>query len=336
MRYPVKKVFITQEFGANPANYAKWGYKGHNGIDYRAFNPDGSRCYVGGKSEVFAPHSGKIIENAMDANGYGWYTKIENAVEGSILAHFSEKCSRAIGENVNEGDFLAFQGTTGNSTGIHLHHGYYRHPRNRQNGYGGMIDQTPYLVEPTISIDDPKIVSLQKEVNDKNLHIGSLEKQIAELIGGKKQLTEQNYVLSSDLGIKTSEAKSNFDEVQKRDEIIRGLNETIIKIEATDNFAGAAKDAEDKVDEISKLLWDTLIAWSDILKYSIGSDIVTDIISGLTEALQKLVQSTDILNGKVKTLESEIKRLNKYKIGIDKLNTKDVLLILVRKLLKRS
>lgn len=148
MQSPVKKIYITQIFGANPDAYAKFGYKGHNGIDYRAFLPNGERCYEGGKSEVFAPHDGKVIENAYDANGYGNYIKIENDKEGSVLAHFSSLSPKKVGETVKTGELIGYQGTTGNSTGIHLHWGYYLHPRNRSNGYGGFINQegmyTPY------------------------------------------------------------------------------------------------------------------------------------------------------------------------------------------------
>jgi hypothetical protein len=141
MQSPVKKIYITQVFGVNVANYAKFGLKGHNGIDYRAFLPNGERCYEGGKSEVFAPHDGKIIENVYDENGYGHYVKIENDSEGSVLAHFSSASPRKVGESVKMGDFIGYQGTTGNSTGIHLHWGYYKQPRDRANGFNGFINQ---------------------------------------------------------------------------------------------------------------------------------------------------------------------------------------------------
>ena len=141
MQSPVKKIYITQVFGVNAANYAKFGLKGHNGIDYRAFLPNGERCYEGGKSEVFAPHDGKIIENMYDENGYGNYVKIENDNEGSILAHLSSASPRKTGDTVKMGELIGYQGTTGNSTGIHLHWGYYKQPRDRANGFNGYINQ---------------------------------------------------------------------------------------------------------------------------------------------------------------------------------------------------
>lgn len=125
---------ITQIFGVNPQNYAQFGLKGHNGIDYAL--PNGTK--------VLAPHGGKIIEATLDPAGYGLYIKIENDIEGSVLAHFRE-FRVGVGDMVNEGQLIAYSDNSGNSTGPHLHWGYYRFPRNRQNGYAGFIDQTPYL-----------------------------------------------------------------------------------------------------------------------------------------------------------------------------------------------
>jgi len=152
---PVKKIYITQKFGVNAQAYSQFGLKGHNGIDYRAFLPNGNRAYSGGVSEVFAPHSGKIIENRLDANGYGWYIKIENDKYGSVLGHFSSQSPLAVGSIVKIGQLVGYQGTTGNSTGIHLHWGFYKHPRDRANGYNGFINQEglykPYSQEGTMS-----------------------------------------------------------------------------------------------------------------------------------------------------------------------------------------
>jgi murein DD-endopeptidase MepM/ murein hydrolase activator NlpD len=172
MQSPVKKEYITQVFGANPQAYAQFGLKGHNGIDYRAFLPNGDRCYEGGKSEVFAPHDGKVIEKAYDAGGYGNYVKIENDGEGSVLAHFSSPAVINVGDSVKAGQFIAYQGTTGNSTGIHLHWGYYKKPRDRSNGYNGYINQAG-MYEPykpiqggsmsTVTVDSAKFEELVKK-----------------------------------------------------------------------------------------------------------------------------------------------------------------------------
>src|SRR3990167_5963441 len=131
MRKPFLKDYaLTQGFGEHPANYAKFNLKGHNGLDYGL--PTGTK--------VLAPHDGKVIEATSDPNGYGLYIKIENATEGSVLAH-NKSLLVKVGDSVSEGQEVAISDNTGNSTGPHLHFGYYLFPRNRQNGYAGFIDQ---------------------------------------------------------------------------------------------------------------------------------------------------------------------------------------------------
>lgn len=125
---------LTQEFGGNAADYAKFNLKGHNGLDYGL--PSGT--------DVIAPISGKVIEVAYDAGGYGNYIKIENDKEGSVLAHLQDSMV-SVGDTVTEGQLIAHSDNTGNSTGPHLHWGYYTFPRDRNNGYGGFIDQLPLL-----------------------------------------------------------------------------------------------------------------------------------------------------------------------------------------------
>ncbi len=141
MRYPVNKVYITQKWGVNASTYARFGYKGHNGQDYRIFDEDGNKAISG---NVYAPHSGYVIEAANDADGYGLYLKIENDEEGSILGHNKQLLVK-VGDYVSEGQLIAYSDNTGWSTGAHVHWGYYRKPRNKANGYGGTIDPTPYI-----------------------------------------------------------------------------------------------------------------------------------------------------------------------------------------------
>jgi septal ring factor EnvC (AmiA/AmiB activator) len=116
------------------ASYAQFGMIGHNGLDFGC--PTGTR--------ILAPHDGKVIEATLDPTGYGIYLKIENTIEGSVLAHLREY-RVGVGDGVKEGDLIAYSNNSGNSTGSHLHWGYYRFPRDRQNGFAGFIDQTPYI-----------------------------------------------------------------------------------------------------------------------------------------------------------------------------------------------
>lgn len=130
---------LTQPYGnahlTNGNPYARFGLLGHNGLDYAT--PNGTK--------IIAPHSGKVLEVADEGNdGYGKYIKIENDKEGSVLAHLQEFKIK-VGDYVDQGQLVALSDNTGNSTGPHLHWGYYTLPRNRQNGYRGFIDQLPMI-----------------------------------------------------------------------------------------------------------------------------------------------------------------------------------------------
>lgn len=144
---------LTQEFGVNKKDYERFGLLGHNGLDYAL--PTGT--------QVIAPHDGKIIEAIFDA-GYGNYIKIENDKEGSVLAHLWSFQVKA-GDIVSEGQPIALSDSTGNSTGPHLHWGYYRFPRDRKNGFNGYIDQLPLLVQGS-SGQQTLIDQLRRERDD--------------------------------------------------------------------------------------------------------------------------------------------------------------------------
>lgn len=158
MRYPFNGTFrLTQSWGVNPQDYAKFGIKGHNGLDYGL--PNGT--------PIVAPHDGKILEAAFDAGGYGNYLKVESATEGSVLAHLQNFVVK-VGDTVKEGQLIGYSDNTGNSTGPHLHWGYYKIPRNRQDGYLGYINQLPIVSQPSAPQETPEqeVKRLRAELND--------------------------------------------------------------------------------------------------------------------------------------------------------------------------
>jgi len=159
---------VTQEWGVNPADYVRFGLKGHNGVDYGT--PTGT--------PIIAPHSGAVIEAAYDATGYGNYVKIENDKEGSILAHFQSFNVNA-GDTVSEGQQVGLSDNTGNSTGPHLHWGYYRMPRNRGDGYSGTTNPYPFLGEP--SNPPTPDTECQKQLSDLKV----IETTLRDAIGHK-------------------------------------------------------------------------------------------------------------------------------------------------------
>lgn len=173
MRKPFDSEFpLTQDFNdaCCRADYAKFGLQGHNGQDYGL--PTGTK--------VVAPHNGKVIEATLDPQGYGLYIKIENSIEGSVLAHLKE-FRVGVDDVISEGQLIAYSDNSGNSTGPHLHWGYYRFPRNRQNGFAGFIDQTQYL---NANIPDAILDQLKKENDD-------LKAQVADEIKKKNETYQE-------------------------------------------------------------------------------------------------------------------------------------------------
>lgn len=134
-------IYISQLFGMNLNNYTQFGMKGHNGIDIAA--PKGT--------PIFAVHDGKITYG-FEANGYGNYAKLRFDFDGFTWefingAHMNKK--EGSDRIVKQGDIIGYVGTTGFSTGNHLHFGYKKllngKVLNYDNGYFGSLDPMPLL-----------------------------------------------------------------------------------------------------------------------------------------------------------------------------------------------
>lgn len=214
MRKPFEGDFrVSQTFGnkliLNGKDlYAQWGYLGHNGIDYAT--PSGTM--------ILAPHEGFVKEVALDPDGYGWYIKIENEKEGSVLAH-NERVFALIGEYVEEGQTVAISDNTGASTGPHLHWGYYNVPRDRANGYGGFIDQSQLLVIDNMTQDEQNILNFLKEKKANEGLVREAFGALADIPNMRKEL--------DDLKISQENLAKELENLrtlikQKEDEILSG------------------------------------------------------------------------------------------------------------------
>lgn len=138
--WPLDKIYITQVFGVNPKAYAKYGMKGHNGIDLRTRFIDSplARRYVVAADDGWC-------EVRYDKKGYGTHIRIHHP-DGSltIYGHLTKVYVQA-NQNVKRGDRIALTGNTGDSTGPHLHFEYRPPKPNQNNGYAGAIDPLPLL-----------------------------------------------------------------------------------------------------------------------------------------------------------------------------------------------
>ena len=135
--YPVVNGIITQGFGENPELYKRFGLPGHNGIDFGV--PIGT--------PVRAAADGKVIAVGDDPQGYGLYVKIQHNNFQTLYAHLSINQAVRIGQMVKAGDVIGMSGSTGYSTGPHLHF-ELRTPIAPIPGYkSGARDPAPYLRE---------------------------------------------------------------------------------------------------------------------------------------------------------------------------------------------
>ncbi|HEU0000657.1 MAG TPA: M23 family metallopeptidase [Ktedonobacteraceae bacterium] len=111
MQRPIQGAVISQVFGHN--EYQLWCgcWKPHSGIDLAA--PYGT--------PITAADTGQVIWVGWDWSGLGWAVKINH---GNYLAtiyghmdHFIVK----VGQNVTKGQIVGYEGSTGASTGPHVH-----------------------------------------------------------------------------------------------------------------------------------------------------------------------------------------------------------------------
>ncbi len=140
LHYPLKDIYITQPFGANPAAY--YPQQGHNGIDYRA--SVGTPVMASADGEVtFEGWGGDFPLMGTPA---GICIMLEHSIGWTGYAHLSSTVVNA-GEKVKQGDVIGYSGATGTVTGAHLHFERLPDYYNVNNGYYGRIDPTPELNE---------------------------------------------------------------------------------------------------------------------------------------------------------------------------------------------
>ena len=90
-----------------------WGYKGHVGTDYMPENGEGS--------DIFAVADGTVVKAKYGTTGYGRYIILDHG-DGihTVYAHCADLFVKE-GDEVKAGDIIASVGSSGNSTGTHLH-----------------------------------------------------------------------------------------------------------------------------------------------------------------------------------------------------------------------
>jgi murein DD-endopeptidase MepM/ murein hydrolase activator NlpD len=112
-RWPLKDARgrMTQAFGpAEHPIYGNWYL--HKGLDIA----------LGRGIPIVATASGKVVKVEFDALGFGWYVQIRHKYGFyTKYAHLDKVLARK-GQEVNQGEVIGLMGSTGLSTGPHLHY----------------------------------------------------------------------------------------------------------------------------------------------------------------------------------------------------------------------
>lgn len=135
LRTPIDGARITSGFGMR--HHPILGFsKMHKGVDFGA--PSGTPIYAAGRG---------TIEIAERSSSYGNYVRIRHNTEISTayahMSRFAKSISR--GARVDQGDIIGYVGTTGRSTGPHLHYevlkaGHQVNPRSVDLPTGEKLD----------------------------------------------------------------------------------------------------------------------------------------------------------------------------------------------------
>ncbi len=112
LKTPLDGARLSSNFGMRKHPISGYN-KMHKGVDFAA--PKGTPIYAGGNG---------IIEFVGNNGGYGKYIRIRHNNEyKTAYAHLSSfKKGISKGVRVNQGEIIGFVGSTGNSTGPHLHY----------------------------------------------------------------------------------------------------------------------------------------------------------------------------------------------------------------------
>lgn len=149
----------------------------------------------------------------------------------------------------------------------------------------------------------------------------------------KGQLTESqkhNDELSQQLGTANGTIKALTDKVESQTAIIAEYNkEDAVQI-------GQLKEAQTKLSELSVTYWGLLNHLASELKLSVGSESAEELTSRLTGALQSLLRQNDLSQTKISDLEKKLSVVITHKKPIDSLTNKDLISIIIGRLLKRS
>lgn len=182
---------ITSDYGKRSSAL---GNEFHRGVDIAASKG----------SKIYSPVSGHIVSKGNDVAGYGNYAVVKDQKgKNHLFAHMNKESYYGLGDRVNQFDVIGEVGSTGKSTGDHLHYEI----RNNGSKYS-TIDPMKYSYENDTS----------KSLNINNSNQANYPKDPNEAVGsGSRDITP------SSIADKLEAASNSEVIVDKMDAIIDAL-----------------------------------------------------------------------------------------------------------------
>lgn len=132
---------LTSGFGPRSAPTAG-ASSNHKGIDVAA----------GCGADIYAAHSGTVVNDSDDGDGYGNKVIVSNDDgKTSCLYGHCQQVLVKVGDKVSAGQKIALEGTTGTSTGCHLHFGVNLDPTGKNIFSNTFVNPLDYLGENAYS-----------------------------------------------------------------------------------------------------------------------------------------------------------------------------------------
>lgn len=272
---PVDPVYITQGFGVNKQNYAKFGLSGHNGWDFRTKYPDTPE----GKRNLFATLDCTFHKIGDEGNqGYGKYTEHITVAGSRRFKHTYAHCDNTPQFTTKkQGESVAISDNTGNSTAAHTHWTVKEIDNNGKiinynNGYFGAINPQDYLdyvrslPESTESnMDDKKLADEFRKIIQHNgsyttsdAVLGAISLRDKAIETCEKEITTlKNQLGGKDSAITTAQRERDtaLAEVQNRKDEVDRVREELLKSNASsDALLRQVKSQQDMLDQQGRVI----------------------------------------------------------------------------------